>query len=160
MKIQLCNHCSSTEGKPFSSEAHTAGCYYSRKNKHLCGWLWALHSEDFHPYSTLSLRKTTDVIYPSSEISFFPSGHALGMWKFLGQELNLSHSNDSTGSLTCWDTRELSPSEILNSHILSKIFFPSGYPKPHCTSGSLRSILWCFFKSFSSSWSHFFSTCL
>lgn len=100
MKIQLCNHCSSTEGKPFSSEAHTAGCYYSRKNKHLCGWLWALHSEDFHPYSTLSLRKTTDVIYPSSEISFFPSGHALGMWKFLGQELNLSHSNDSTGSLT------------------------------------------------------------
>ena len=29
------------------------------------------------------------------------------MWEFLGQGLNLCHSSDNTGSLTCWATWEL-----------------------------------------------------
>ena len=34
-------------------------------------------------------------------------GHAVGMWKFLGQELNLCHSSDNAVSLTHSATREL-----------------------------------------------------
>ena len=38
---------------------------------------------------------------------FFFFGCAQGMWKFLGQGLNLSHSSDNARSLTCWASREL-----------------------------------------------------
>ena len=44
---------------------------------------------------------------------FWGGGHSHGIWKFLGQGSNLSHSSDpspcsdNTGSLTCCTTREL-----------------------------------------------------
>ena len=48
---------------------------------------------------------------PAVPISFFCCfsffGQARGMWKFLGQRLNLRHSYGNAGSLTCHATREL-----------------------------------------------------
>ena len=38
---------------------------------------------------------------------FILFGCAQGMWKFLGQGLNLCHRSDHARSLTCWATREL-----------------------------------------------------
>ena len=64
----------------------------------------------------------------------FIFGWACLMWKFLGQELNLSHSSDNAGSLTRWATGELQFSLVLNLMCRHILF--------HCTLQTLCFIHW------------------